>query len=189
MPCVGMHRQTCPGWVRRSDRPWMGTHCQSCPARVGTEAPWMGTLGTVSHALHGYAPSDMPWMGTQVRRALDGSQTYHECGMHVAPILGAHTRPPPGAGLHGHHARWTGGRLGPLRDHCRDVGRAYNFIGPRPRLRVHTIARRRPQRHPRAPAHIQRSYRPPQRGEPWRFGGKPKEVVQTGENVKHDCQP
>jgi hypothetical protein len=56
------------------------------------------------------------------------------------------------------------------------MGRAYNFIGPRPQLRVHTIARRRPQRHPRAPAHIQRSYRPPPRGEPLRFGGKPNEV-------------
>jgi hypothetical protein len=76
-----------------------------------------------------------------------------------------------------------------LRDHCRDVGRAYNFIGPRPRLRVHTIARRRPQRHPRAPAHIQRSYRPPQRGEPLRFGGKPKEVGQCSYRVAKQLRP
>jgi hypothetical protein len=88
MPCVGMHCRTCPGWARRSDRPWMGqpcpvglgavshapcgyappdmpwmgTHCQSCPARVGTDAPQPGT-GT---------RSDMPWMGCTDNHALQG---------------------------------------------------------------------------------------------------------------------
>ena len=74
MPCMGMCHQTGPGWVHRSDMPWMGTRRQSCHALVCT----------VNHARHGRAPSDMPWMGTQVRHALDGYAPS------VMPCMGMH---------------------------------------------------------------------------------------------------
>ena len=88
MPWMGIHRQPCPGRVctvphamhggAPSDEPCTGLHRQSCP----------GGVCTIS--LHGWAPSDMPWMGTQVKRALDGYAPS------VMPCMGMHRQTCPG---------------------------------------------------------------------------------------------
>ena len=101
MPWMGIHRQPYPGRVctvphamhggAPSDEPCTGLHRQSCP----------GGVCTIS--LHGWAPSDMPWMGTQVKRALDGYAPS------VMPCMGMRRQTGPGW-VHRSDMPWMGTR-------------------------------------------------------------------------------